>query len=473
MAHRGFLHAAAFAALPVVFAAAQCPNPQPTPAAVTFFILPEGGVAPPPESGYAPGDESKLRVTLSPFGTPVDYVFDFAEDQRIDRNGYVSLIRPAACLPAPSGPAGVALPVVDFRLRGRDLQNGVDILLTPSTSGPPGTWATSAVSCTFPIGATITAALACDVSVSDPALAPFFPTSAVLSLQGTTVPGNYHQIVLLSGGLSGLSATSFKLHMKQDLHDGCITWREVAIAGLSTGRRAGDASDSALNGSFGLRRDPYTWTTYDLVDLSMTLDSTPQVAVVGTSGIGGTITLDAATRTISGTLTWTIDGVAVVRTLDGIGDVFEGPPTMPTEIRIAESGMGALAQLSFVGEKPGVRPKLNDFEIGATTELLVRARPGDLYVIAASNNPVPGINSPLGDVFVSLDAMFWFTLDPANGYVFNNGGVAAPDGTATLSVVLPNMPSLVGFTTYFAGATLHGGTFALFTNTNVYRATIR
>jgi hypothetical protein len=450
-----------------------CPTPQPVPDAVTFFVLPEGGFAPPPSTGYQTGDESKLRGTATPPGGPaISYVFDFAEDQRIDRNGYVSLLRPPGC--ATGGAPGTPVPVVDFRLRGRDLALGVDLTLTPAPGGA-GTWTSAAGNCQFPVGAAIVASMNCAVAVSDPALAALFPATATLTLTGTPVVGNYHQIVLLSGSLAGVPSTSFKLHLKQDLHEGCITWHSVAIAGAATAETATSGGPVALRGAFGLRRNPYTWTEYALVDVALEVASNPQVFVAAQAGLGGTISLDPVTHAIAGTLTLMVDGAPVVRTLDGVGDYFEGSPTMPTRVVLTEANLGALTQFSYDGERPAILPQLNDFEIGQVTQLAFRARPGDFYVAAASFTPVPGVNQPVGDVFLTDDWLFYESIAPSlmPQFLFNNQAFSGPEGVSTVYVAVPAQPSIVGLTLYFAGATFDFGAQAIRTNTNVHRATLK
>jgi hypothetical protein len=457
---------------------AQCPTPQPVPATVTFFILPEGGVAPPPASGYAPGAESALRAVFSPGGVAVSYVFDFAEPQRQDRNGYVVMLRPPSCFPTGSGAPFTPLDVLDFRLTGVDRATGTTLTLKPAPTGPLGAWTPSAASCQFPAGAAVSGTMACALETNDPALAAVLPATATLTVTGTPVFGNFHQIVLLNASLAGVPTTSFTLHMKQDLHEGCITWLNVAIAGQATAVVSPAATPAPLAGRFGLRRDPNTWVDYTVVDLSLTAGSTPPSIASLTDGVvtlpnAGVLHLDAGTGTVSGTLSFFIDGALVTRTLDGVGDTFLGSATMPTEVRLTESGLGPWTSFAYVGERPAIKPLVGDFEIGQTTQLLVRARPGDFYIVGLSATPVPGVNQPVGDVFLTADALFWYSVDPTNGVIFNNIAVADAAGTSTITVIVPPVPALAGFTAYFAGATIDLGAGAVVSNTNVYRATLQ
>ena len=456
----------------------QCPSPQPIPPTVTFFVLPEGGFAPPPSTGYQPGDESAWRVTLAPGGVSTSYVFDFAEPQRADRNGYVVLQRPASCFPMPTGAPFVPHPVLDFLFKGVDRATGATITLKPAAAGSLGTWIPSAASCQFPAGAAVTGTLSCDVETNDPLLSAVLPTSAVVTLSGTPVLGNYHQIVLMTVGFPGVPSTSFKLHLKQDLHEGCITWQSVAIAGVASASTPPGGASVPLVGRFGLKRDQNTWIDYTVTSLALTAGSTPATDISLTNGVvtlpdAGTLHFDPATHLISGTLSFFVGGVLVTRTLDGVGDSFLGSATMPTEVTITESGLGGLLDLRYVGERPAIRPLSGDFEIGQLTTLTVRARPGDFYIVGLSLTPVPGVNQPVGDVFLTPDAFFYFSVDPTNGVIFNNIAFAGADGTNTIYVFVPPAPSLLGFTSYLAGATLDSATFAVLNGTNVYRATLR
>ena len=457
---------------------AQCPSPQPIPPTVTFFVLPEGGLTPPPSTGYQPGDESALRVVLAPGGVPTSYVFDFGEPQRSDRNGYVVLQRPASCFPMPTGAPFVPHPVLDFRFQGVDRATGATITLKPAASGPLGTWIPSAASCQFPAGAPVTGTLSCDVETSDPLLSAVLPTSALVTLSGTPVLGNYHQIVLMTVGFPGVASTSFKLHLKQDLHEGCITWLNVAIAGQAAAAVPPGGPSVPLVGRFGLKRDQTTWIDYTVKDLSLVAGASPGLSLSLTDGVvtlpdAGTLHFDPATHVISGTLSFFVGGVLVTRTLDGVGDSFLGSATMPTEVTITESGLGGLVDLAYVGERPSIGALAGDFEIGQLTTLTVRARPGDFYIVGLSLTPVPGVNQPVGDVFLTDDAFFYFSVDPTNGVIFNNIAFAGADGTNTIFVFVPPVPSLLGFTSYLAGATFDAATFAVLSATNVYRSTLR
>lgn len=452
-----------FSCAGLVAALATLAPAQALPDTVTFFVLPDGNLA--------PGSESMLvGAATPPSGPSIPFAFDFTEDQRIDRNGYVVLHR------TPGAPQ--ALVVVDFLLRATDRDRGVTLTLSPA-SQPCGTWTTSDPQGTFPPGSQIAGSLDCVVAVDDPALAALFPATATLTLGGSPVPGYYHQVTLFAASLAGLPATSFNLFLKEDLHVADITWVSTALPGAATALRVGATAPDALRGGFGLRRNPATWVDYELTSFSLAVDGAPALAITGAgpNGSAGFVTLHPETRTATGFLDLVVDGVPVQRVLDGVGDVFTGSPTMPTSLTLREAGLGGLACLDFVGGKPGILPKSNDFQIGALTELRVLGRPGDLYFTACSFQPVPGVNTPIGDVLVSLDAMFWFSLDPANGFIGGNVGMIAPTGEGSIFVSLPNAPWLIGYTTFFAGILMTNepalGGFVFSAVTNPHRAIIR
>ncbi|HYC77890.1 MAG TPA: hypothetical protein VEI02_09710 [Planctomycetota bacterium] len=409
-------------------------------------------------------------VATPPVGPSIAYDFDFTHDQRIDRNGYVVISR---------DPLNPQLnTVLDVRLPAKDLATGTTLLLTP-VAQPAGVWTSSHPGGFFYAGVTMTASFPVNVAVSDPNLAALFPTQATLTLAGTMVSGYFHQIALCTATLSGLSSTGFTLFLKQDLHEPDITWEQVAKPGLAVAQRAGGAGSEPLEGWFGLKRDPFTQTTYELVEMDLRAAGAPSVIPVvgsGPGGSAGTVTLDPLTHAVSGTLTLLVGGAPVVRTLDGVGDAFLGSPTMPTSLTITESGLGALTQFTFVGGRPRIAPGVNDFQIGATTTLDLHFPPGDVYLVAFSGSPVPGINTPEGDVLVTLDALFWFSVDPSNPFLAGQGGVAPTSGQATLSLTLPNDPQLIGFTAHFAGGSFHIDPFGVPTiraATNPYRAIVQ
>jgi hypothetical protein len=437
---------------------------QSLPQTVTFFVLPDGNLA--------PGSESELiGAAAPPGGAAIPYSFDFTEDQRIDRNGYVVLARDPT--------NAQAFTVTDFLLRAKDPTLGATLTLSPSSSGPLGAWSTTDALGIFPAGATISATLNCDVAVDDPALAAALPTSDVLTLGGALVPGYFHQIVLLTASLAGIPSTSFTLFMKEDLHVPDITWVMTAKHGDASAVRAGAPASELLHGAFGIKRSASVRSDYELVAVGLDVDGAPPLGIVGggVGGSGGSLSLDPSTRTVYGTLTLVVDGVLVTRTLDGVDDSYTGSPTMPTSINLNEPFLGSLDAFHFVGGRPGIHPKTNDFEVGLVTELSIRGRPGDLYYSACSFQPVPGVNTPIGDIFVSLDSMFLFSVDPNNGIVGNNIGYMGATGEAAVTVAIPNLPWLAGFTTFFAGVLLTNdpnlGGYAFTAVTNPHRATIR
>lgn len=126
--------------------------------------------------------------------------------------------------------------------------------------------------------------------------------------------------------------------------------------------------------------------------------------------------------------------------------------THPTRVVIDEPAVPVVGALHFDLRHTTLRAAAPiPWRIGQSTPVTMTAKAGRVAIIGAALDPSPGINTPIGDVMVDLDALLFFSLDPTNGIFTGNVGVIGPDGTMTASVLLPNVPGIVGFTFFMGG----------------------
>jgi hypothetical protein len=421
-----------------------------------FFVL--------PDTSPAPGSDSMFSGTEA----ATAYSFDFTEDIRYDQGGFVTLSQDPG--------NSYVWNVVDFRLPATDVGLGSQMdFIRPTVPGPCGTW-TSSNPNGFPNYSTVTVSMTGDLTASGP-LAGVFPSPTTLTLSGTIVPGYYHSVILLTGAFSGISGT-ISLLMKNDFFPPAVTWDLIVHAATSSAIAPAAPSASAVQGGLTLQRGIATPNIYEVVNLYLEVGASPIVVITIPPGqTGGTLTFDSGSRGLTGFLNVLVDGVPSTLSIDGIGESFFGSVMHPTALVIDQAaGPGTLTGLHLelsVTELVPASPPLNDFQIGLTTSLVMRGRPGDIYACGATFTALPGINTPVGDIPVTVDSLLILSLDPSNPYFSNMLGNMPLAGEVLISIALPNDPSLIGATFFMGGATFDPSTLAVHAATNSHRATVK
>jgi hypothetical protein len=419
-----------------------------------FFLLPDTSAAAGSDSLFS-GQEGA-----------VSYSFDFTEDIRFARGSFVTITKD------PVNP--FLWNVVDFRIPGTDRQLGSQVVFgRPATPGPYGSWLSSDPT-GFPDFSTVNATITGEITATGP-LSGVWTPATTLTLSGTIVPGYYHNVILLTGSFSGIGG-SISLYMKNDFYPPAVTW-EMILQGASSAANPG-TGPVAAQGGFTIQRGIPIPNIYSVWNLHVELGAGPPVVISSPPGQNaGLLTFDPGSRGVTGALNVLIDGVPATIPVDGVGDSFTGCSMHPTSLVIDEPlGRGILTGLHF--EATGTvlvppTPPINDFEYGLTTSLAFRGRPGDFYACAATFCPVPGINTVVGDIPVTIDDALWLSLDPLNPYFLNMVGNMPLAGEVLISVAVPNDPALVGATFFLGGATFEPVTLAVRGATNSHRAIIK
>lgn len=407
---------------------------QPLPPAVNFIILPDGN--------GAPASESTATIPLAPFGGPGQpAVFDFVEP--ITRNDLprMTAVRTGTVW---------AFDLADLRLLGTDLGLGASLEIT-GLPGSPGVVTTSDPGGLLGAGSVLTLSAAVQLALAGAPSVSGFPSSGTLTVSGTLLPGNFHQVALLSGSISTLPGSQIALYVKQDLLPPGILFPCALDATVSRAERTVGVPE-VLEGSCSLKRDAVDLRVFRLGPLSVDFATAPSLPITAAALAGGTLVFDPYTRNLSGTLSVDVGGIPATVVLDGVGEAFEGPVTTPTRIVIHEPSLGPLGNLHLELRRPELVPGGSTPILGQLYQPLVRAAPGLGFVMAASLTPVPGINTGVGDVYVELDALFLFSITPQNGIFAAMQGTLDPTGTARLSIAIPNEPMLAGLTFFLAGA---------------------
>jgi hypothetical protein len=264
--------------------------------------------------------------------------------------------------------------------------------------------------------------------------------------------------------------------MKADYFPPAIDWDMVVLSSSSSAQVAGMPSLSPVQGGFSIRRGILDPSTYQIVNLALQVQSTPPVVItMPATQMAGTLAFDSAARGVAGTLDVLIDGVPATITLDGAGEAFAGSVLRPTAITIDEGTLGPLTALHLECATSQLVPTnapTNDFHIGVTTTLVMRGRPGDAYGVGASFSATPGLNVGCGDIPLTIDDLFWISIDPAQPYFTNNLGIMPPTGEVLVHLAIPNDPYLVGATFFLGGATYDQPTFTFHAVTNSHRAVV-
>jgi hypothetical protein len=296
-----------------------------------------------------------------------------------------------------------------------------------------------------------------------------------LSVTGTIVPGYYHNVILLTGSFSGIGG-SISLYMKNDFYPPAVPWEMILHSGLSS-------ADPGIGvvpagGGMTLQRGIATPNVYEVFNLHIEVGQAPPVVITSPPAqSGGVLTFDPASRGLTGYLNVLIDGVPATLPLDGTGESFAGAVMHPTGFVIDEPvGAGILSAVHFEmsgTELVPANPPINDFQIGVTTMLLMRGRASHLYACAATFSAVPGVNTSVGDIPVSIDDLLWLSIDPANPYFSNMIGIMPPAGETYIGINIPNDPALIGATFFLGGGTFDPVTLAVYAATNSHRAVVK
>lgn len=417
-----------------------------------FFVLPD-------DNGAA-GSESMVSGTIpGPGGLPAAVAFDFAAPLTVNEPGYLNALR--------GNPVASPYTVLDARFEGFDPSTGASMVLTCDRNSS-GTLSTTGPGGSFPTGAQVTLSLPVVIAVSGGGFGPGVPALGLLTASGTLVPGFYHQVVLLTGTIDTLPQITVSLHVKQDLLPPGVQFVYVADTAVASATRTGGSPES-LQGSLTLARDPVDHRIFTLGPVAFILPSAPLFGIAATAGLGGTLTLDPVTRTISGSITWTFNGVPATRVLDGSGEVIEGAATAPTGLRIFESGLPGLQDLDLRVRRVELVPGGSTAAIGQTYQPLFRSKPGAIYALAASLDPAPGLSTAVGDVPVEIDLLFTYSIDPANAIFFGFIGTAPTSGEVHPQIVIPNVPLLAGFTFFLGGINLDSQSGTVIAVTNSHR----
>jgi hypothetical protein len=424
------------------------------PTQTRFFVLPDTGVTPGSDSMFSGVEGTSF------------YAFDFTEDLRFARGAYFSLVQDQ------TNP--YAWNVVDFHIPGTDTTLGSQVTFgRPASPGPYGTWVSSDPT-GFPNYATVTATITGEITATGP-MSGIWTPSTTLTLTGTIVPGYYHNVILLTGSFGGIGG-SISLYMKNDFYPPAVTWEMILHNSLSSADPGGGATSA--QGGMTLQRGIATPNVYEVFNLHIEVGQSPAVVLTTPPAqSGGVLTFDPASRGLTGYLNVLIDGVPATLPLDGTGESFAGAVMHPAGFVIDEPlGAGVLTAVHFEfssTELVPATPPINDFQIGASTQLKMRGRANHMFACAATFSAVPGVNTPVGDIPVSIDDLFWLSIDPTNLYFANMIGIMPAAGETYISISIPNDPALIGATFFLGGGTFDPATLAVYAATNSHRAIVK
>jgi hypothetical protein len=161
-----------------------------------------------------------------------------------------------------------------------------------------------------------------------------------------------------------------------------------------------------------------------------------------------------------------------VRTLDGVQEAITGRVTAPVELRIVEAGLPGLGDLVLVLRKVAVVPAGAVPIGGQAYQPLLRAPPGVPYLLALSLDPLPGVNTGVGDVPLQWDWLLELSIDPLVPLFSGLLGVMPAAGEVRPSIWIPSDPAFAGFTFFLGGLVfdpLSGQPLAV---TNPHRVTL-
>jgi hypothetical protein len=453
-----------------IVALAVCAGYLPAQSTLTrFFVLPD-------QSPNA-GSESQFTGTEGTTQTP--YAFDFTEDLRYDRGAFMTLSQDLV--------NPFVWNVVDFHLTATDPALGSQVVFSrPLAPGPYGTF-TSSDPNGFPDNSTVNVSISGDITATGP-LSGVWPTSTTLTMGGMVVPGFYHNVLPLtgefSGGIGGMGAVT--LFTKNDFYPPAVTWEMILKSAASSAQPAGEPAPTQARGGFTMQRGITNPNVYSIWNLHIEVDLTqpappaspvpPVVITTPPAQTAGLLTFDPGSRGLTGSLSLLVDGVPATMTVDGIGEAFTGCVMHPTSIVFDEpTGFGPVSLVHFectTTEVVPYNPPMNDFQIGMTTSLVFRGRASDFYACGATYNALPGINTPVGDIPVTVDDLLVLSLS-TTPYFSNMVGIMPPSGEMQISVNIPNDPVLIGATFFFGGGTFDPTTFAVHAATNSHRVVVK
>jgi hypothetical protein len=423
-----------------------------------FFVL--------PGTSAFPGSDSLFNGSES--GTA--YAFDFTEDLRYNRGGFMTLSRDLV--------NPFIWNVVDFHLSATDPTLGPQgsqvVFSRPQTPGPYGTY-TSSDPNGFPDWSTVNVSITGDINVTGP-LSGVWPSSTTLTMSGQVVPGFYHNVLPLTGSFSGIGG-GISLFAKNDFYPPAVTWEMVLQGAASSAQPTGAPAPAPALGGFTMQRGITNPNVYSIWNLYIEVGSPPVVIATPPAQTAGLLTFDPGSRGLTGSLNLLVNGVPATMTVDGIGEAFTGCVMRPTSIVFDEpAGLGPLSLVHFecaTTEVVPTNPPTNDFQIGMSTQLVFRGRAGDYSACGATFNPLPGVNTTVGDIPVTVDDLLLISLDPNTPYFSNMIAFMPLSGERLISVNLPNVPLLIGVTFFFGGATFDPNTLAVHAATNSHRATVK
>ena len=390
--------------------------------------------------------------------------FDFTADFRLHEMGYFTAQRTM-------GNRAVFDPI-DLRLLGRDPSLGATLLITRDAT-QAASWIASNPGGAFYPGDSFSASIPVIMAASGAGLDLSMPTSGLLTLNGTFQPGYFHQFTIATGAIDTLPSATVSVRLKEDLFVPNIEWHYTCRAASSSAARSPGGLPEPIQGRFSIRREAVDETTYTVGPVALELPSLPTPVVIVIPALGGTLSLDPMTRTVTGQLSGTVDGVPFTRTLDGVGEWFVGSSLQPANIHIEEAGLPGLDTLTLDLRRTELVPEGSVPLIGSLYQPVFRALPGVTYAAAASLTPGPGISTPAGDVFVSIDILFDFSTMPGNGIFSDFLGVMPANGEQILTIAIPNEPLLTGFIFHIAGIIIDPGLQIPLGVTNSHRVTLQ
>ena len=386
-----------------------------------FFVL--------PDDVPGPGSSSMGLGTVA--GTPVS--LDFTTTQTEGRGGFLTLGF------QPGTPTDHL--VLEMRFPGRDPATGAELELTLDAGGGPAIVTSTAV-WGFPTGGTMT--LTAPVAIATSGL-PGAPLSGTLTMSGTIVAGFHHRVCLMTGSVDSLPGMTLSMFIKEDAFVPGIEWHYVLDNTTSSLTAPGGVAE-ALVGHLSIVRDPLAITQFQVAKLN--LGSTSHT--VGLGAGSSPLTTDPVTGTLVGSLDLLVNGSPLTLVFDGLGDFYDGESPRPESLRVEASGLPGLDGIVIEARRVELVPDGSVAGPGLNYTPLFRGPPGFAYIAGASFDPAPGLNTPLGDVPLDLDALLVYSTSP-NPFFLNMSGLFSASGRAYPQVVVPNDPGLAGIQFFLGG----------------------
>ncbi len=404
-----------------------------------FWLVPDGDINSP--------QTSSLVGSLPIGGVMTPVSADFAEPLR-DNKGAFFLID---FLPPPTPNTWN---VVEFEMAAIDPSTRLGITMRPQPGSPPGTLQSSQPPVVrFVDGSWLTLTLNTEIAVT-----PGTPGAATttypgtLQVSGIVIPSHYHSIVRLDGVLTCSAFTlSCHVNMKQDFYPPSTVWETVVKPSTSW---IGTASNT-LTGGLGLQRSNANPNLYRVVDMGIAAPAT-----------GASFAVDPANPSflLFAPVTHVITGILHLLVTFGpgsppipldsavlISSTFTGSATDPRTVTLEAGAGNSTPTVHIELFRPQIVLAQGEFIAGTTPSLLLRARPGDDYIVGLCLTTAPGINSPVGDIPIWPDiaTTMWVNAVPLAL------GTAGPTGEVVIQT--PVIPSVPGAALFFGGATARPG----------------